>query len=289
MNKTSIIAIGNQKGGVGKTTTVVNLAAAFAKKGKRVLVIDMDYQGDSTIILGVDEMIKNDNTKSLYHAIKNDLTLKDIRLKSNIENVDVLGATNDLDDLRVQLMGKSKELKIVELLLDCDELHEYDIVLIDTHPSLDCLFKASFAASNYCLIPIFADSQSFRGLANMLNQISDTKKYLNKNLKFLGCLITSFDPKNTTHVKFSELLRQSAEDANFKIFETTIPLSKAVAAATAQQQTLFAYKKSLNIVTEYENFADEILPMLIDIQQEKKPATKPLQNHEEDDFFQADF
>ncbi|MBX9839298.1 MAG: ParA family protein [Silvanigrellaceae bacterium] len=287
MKNPSIIAIGNQKGGVGKTTTVVNLSAAFAKIGKKVLVIDMDYQGDATIILGVDEVLKNDPQKSLYHAIKNDLTLKDIRLKSNIENVDVLGATNDLDDLRVQLMGKSKELKIVELLLDCDELYDYDIVLIDTHPSLDCLFKASFAASQFCLIPIFADSQSFRGLANMINQINDTRKYLNKNLKFLGCLITSFDPKNTTHVKFADLLRQSAQEAQFKIFDTTIPVSKAVAAATAMQQTLFAYKKSLNIVNEYEKFADELLPLLI-----SNKSTAEFNNIKaeklEEEFFQAD-
>ena len=78
MKNPSIIAIGNQKGGVGKTTTVVNLSAAFAKIGKKVLVIDMDYQGDATIILGVDEVLKNDPQKSLYHAIKNDLTLKEM-------------------------------------------------------------------------------------------------------------------------------------------------------------------------------------------------------------------
>jgi len=271
----SIIAIGNQKGGVAKTTTIVNLASAYAQLGKKVLVVDMDYQGDSTCLLGVRDIVRNDFTKTVPYAIQNDLTLKDIRIPSNIENVDILATTRVLDELNNQLVGKPKQLKVVELLLECDELYDYDIILIDTHPSLDAIFKASIAASHYCLIPIFAESESSEGLAHMISEIEGISKYLNRSLHFLGCLITKYDVRNTTHVKFEKLLRETAKRGNFNIFKTVIPISTAVASASAVQLPLNVYKKSLNVSIAYETLAKELLPELIGKRPEKKKVNIP--------------
>ena len=122
MKDTSVVTIANQKGGVGKTTTVVNLAASFAQLGKKVLVVDMDYQGDATNLLGGREIVEADPTKTIYHAIENDLTLKDIRIPTNTQNVDLLSSTREIDALRDKLVGKPMQTKIVELIFKCEEL-----------------------------------------------------------------------------------------------------------------------------------------------------------------------
>ena len=262
MNETSIVTIANQKGGVGKTTTVVNLAASFAQLDKKVLVIDMDYQGNATALLGADEAASKDYKKTIFYGVENDLTLKEIRLPTNIKNVDVLAATRDLDDLREKLAGKAKQSKIVELLLKCDEADEYDIILIDTHPSLDCLFQSAMVASHYYLIPLFAEADSSRGLAHMISEVEEIRRYLNPMLRFLGCVITRFDSKNSTHLKFQKILRATSKEGKFHVFDTTIPISNAVAAASAQQLSLISYKKSAPISVMYTALAGEIIPNL---------------------------
>ncbi len=258
----SIVTIANQKGGVGKTTTVVNLAASFAQLDKKVLVIDMDYQGNATALLGADEAAKENYKKTVSYGIRNDLTLKDIRLPTNIINVDVIAATRDLDDLRDELAGKAKQLKVVEFLLKCDSLNEYDIVLIDTHPSLDCLFQASLIASHYYIIPLFAEPDSSRGLAHMICEVEEIRKYWNPTLRFLGCVITRYDSKNATHSKFQKILRETSKEGKFHVFDTVIPISNAVAAASAQQISLINYKKSSPISVSYTALAGEIIPNL---------------------------
>ncbi len=262
MSETSIITIANQKGGVGKTTTVVNLAASFALLDKRVLVVDMDYQANATALLGADEAAKSDPTKTIFYGVNNDLTLKDIRLQTNIANVDVLAATRELDALRENLAGKAKQTKIVELLLKCEEINEYDIVLIDTHPSLDCLFQSSMIASHYYIIPLFAEADSSRGLAHMISEVEEIRKYLNPMLHFLGCVITRYDSKNSTHVKFKKLLCETSKDGKFNVFQTAIPVSNVVAAASAQQLPLLNYKKNAPIAVSYTALAGEIVPQL---------------------------
>ncbi len=258
----SIVTIANQKGGVGKTTTVVNLAASLAQLEKRVLVIDMDYQANATSLLGVDNIVREDPKKSISHAIRNDLNLGDIRVQSNISNVDVLCATRDLDNLRDELVGKAKQLKVVEFLLKCDAVEDYDIILIDTHPSLDCLFQASLIASHYYLIPLFAEADSSRGLAHMIREVEEIKKYFNPTLRFLGCVITRYDSKNSTHVKFKKLLCETSKEGKFHVFDTTIPISNVVAAASAQQLPLLNYKKNAPIAISYSALAGEIIPNL---------------------------
>ena len=166
MSDPSIIAIACQKGGVGKTTTTVNLAASLAQMGKKVLVIDMDSSGNATEQLGV-EFIDNMN---IHYAAMNDKTLGDIRQKSNIELIDVLASSPLIEELNTDLLGHPNQNKFVERILDCDELEEYDVVLIDTHPSLDYVFQAVMTAAQYYIVPIFAEKHSISGLVKMFKK-----------------------------------------------------------------------------------------------------------------------
>lgn len=270
MAETSIITVANQKGGVGKTTTVVNLASAYAQIGKRVLVVDLDYQCNASALLGInDDSIGNN---SISYALQNDLNFTHIVLKSNMPNVDVLAATRDLDLLREKFSGQPNQFKLVDILLNCDQLHEYDIVIIDTHPSLDCFFQSAMAASHYYLIPLFAEADSSKGLAHMVSAVENIRKYLNPMLNLLGCIITCFDKTNSTHIKFERFIREASKDGKFNVFSTTIPASKSVAAASAQSLPLHVYKKSSPVTVAYSTLAGEMLPHL----KGKRTGRKPL-------------
>ena len=118
------------------------------------------------------------------------------------------------------------------------------------------------AASHYYLIPIFAETESSKGLAHMISEVENVRKYLNPMLRFLGCVITRYDIKNSTHVKFEKLLRNASKEGKFNVFETTIPSSNSVAAASAQQVALVNYKKSLPVSIAYSTLAGELLPHL---------------------------
>ncbi|MCA3085955.1 MAG: ParA family protein [Rhodocyclaceae bacterium] len=259
--ETSIVTVANQKGGVGKTTTVVNLASAYAQTDKRVLVVDMDYQGNATSLLGIDSE-QLDPTKTIPHALENDLTLADIRLPTNVPGVDLLASTRGLDALRDKFQGQPNQFKLVELLLECDEREEYDVIIIDTHPSLDCFFQSAMAASHYYLIPLFAEADPSRGLGHMVTAVEKIRRYLNPMLTFLGCVITRFDKSNATHAKFETVIRESSKGAKFHVFNTMIPSSNTVAAASAQSLPLSKYKKSAPASIAYATLAGEILPLL---------------------------
>ncbi|MEI6417401.1 MAG: AAA family ATPase, partial [Verrucomicrobiota bacterium] len=200
-NGPSVIVVANQKGGVGKTTTVVNLASSYAHLGKKVLVIDLDYQANATSALGVDES-KIAEGASITRAISEELTLDKVRLPSRVKNVDVLSSTRGLLGLPEKFLGQPNQFSLVTSVLDCPEYEEYDIILIDTHPSLDCLSQSAFRASHYYLIPLFAEADSARGLGHQIQAVEKIRQYQNPMLMLLGCVITRFDKQNATHRKF---------------------------------------------------------------------------------------
>lgn len=255
--KPAVISVTNQKGGVGKTTTVANLAATLAHKGNKVLVVDCDYQSNVTSLLCGDEQIK-DKKKSLTYAIKHDLDFTHVMVGTKFKNIDVVPANRELDDLREQLVGQPNQFKLVELILDCDKIHEYNFVLIDTHPSLDCFFQSAIAASNHFIIPLFPEADSSRGLAHQLQVVDKVKKYLNPKLNFLGCAIVKLDKYNATHQKFDELIREFGKSNHLPVFKTSIPNSHSVAAAAAHGLPLIHYKAKLPVSLAYESLAKEI-------------------------------
>lgn len=265
-NKPTIITIANQKGGVGKTTTVANLAASLADRGNLVLVIDCDYQANVSSLLCGDEQVKQKN-KSITHAIKHDLSVDQVVVGTPFKNIDLVPANRELDDLREQLVGQPNQFRLVDLMLDCDKARAYDFILIDTHPSLDCFFQSAIAASEHFIIPLFPEADSSRGLAHQLQAIDKVKRYLNPGLNFLGCAIVKYDRYNATHQKFEKLIRLFGKENGIAVFKANIPNSQSVAAAAAHGLPLFHYKRESPAAMAYEEMAKELMRLV------KTPST----------------
>ncbi len=259
-NMPSIVTVGSEKGGVGKTTTVVNLAASFASLGKKVLVIDIDPQANATELLGIDREQAQNN--SLSEAILKNKTLESCRLSSNTEDVDLLPATVGLKDVIKQLGNGLRQDKLLKPVLATKATDEYDIILIDTHGVEDCLLTSALAASHYYLAPVFAEQDSARGLHDFLQTSDFIRKHSNPTLTLLGVVINRYDRTNATHREYEQAIREHGASSNFRVFETVIPSSKSVAAASKNQMTLVAYRKEAPITLAYQTLAGELLPLL---------------------------
>lgn len=271
--KPLVITIANQKGGVGKTTTVANIAASLADMGKMVLVIDCDYQANVTSLLCGDEFTKQ-KEKSITYAIKNDLTVDCVAVGTPFKNIDLVPANRELDELREQLVGQPNQFRLIDMMLACEKAKGYDVVLIDTHPSLDCFFQSAIAASQYFIIPLFPEADSSRGLAHQLQAIEKIKKYLNPKLQFMGCIIVKYDRYNATHQKFEALIRKFGKENQLPAFKTNIPNSQSVAAAAAHGLPLFHYKPGSPASLAYNKVAKELLQHLKQVPQSPKKPTK---------------
>lgn len=266
---TSIVTISNLKGGVGKTVSVVNLAASYARMGKRVLVLDMDPQGDATGYLGVEEIAAEQN-KHLAHAIEGKLSLEQIRLPTTVEGVDILAGTRELREVQKRMEGELDQHLLLDSLLSNKAIKEYDLVLIDTHPSEDCLLVSALYSSHYYLIPLFPERRTSNAVSTMIAFASKIRR-LNPMLMLLGCIITKFDRKSATHVRFESVLREGSKDGNIRIFETVIPSSSAVQGSESAEQPLIQYKPNAPVAIAYSALAGEVLPGLKGKRQGKVP------------------
>ena len=272
---TDIITVGNEKGGVGKTTSVVNLAAAFASMGKAVLVMDNDPQGNASELLGVER--GQVGPKSLAQAIFDRKSFEDFRIKTNIEGVDLLAGTPLLKQVIKEFGHTHRQDKLLNKVFETKALDEYAVILIDTHGSGDCLLLSSLAASDYYVIPVFAEPESARGLLDMLKSTVELREEINPALTLLGVVITKYDKHNSTHREFADTIRAIGKNAKVRVFTNMIPISSSVPAASKKQISLIEYRRDLPISQAYMALAGEMVPML----GKKKPGRPSVPNVEE--------
>lgn len=260
--KASIITVTNLKGGVGKTTLTTNLASVLAVGlGKKVLVIDLDHQCNATMALGVEDESERLGRK-LGAAFRNDLKVVDVRLPSTIPGVDVIAGDRCLRDDVSHWSNHAKRFKLIDVLLNCVEVDEYDVVLIDTHPSMDCYLQSALVTSSYYIVPVFPENFAFRGLGHFVSLVEDLRKYENPSLVFLGAIITKYNKSNAAHNHFVKKLEDVSSAAKFKLFDTRIPSSETIASAEARSSPVNLYRPNTPVALAYGALAGELLPYL---------------------------
>lgn len=244
---TKIIAIVNQKGGTGKTTTTVNLGCALAKKGKKVLLVDLDAQGNLSYSLGILEI-----EKSIGQVIMGEVDFQDILVST--EGLDVAPAQIDLADVEINIAGELARESILKKILAHTE--EYDYVLIDCPPSLSLLTINALNAAKWVIVPLQMEVLSLQGLDQIISTINQIKEVLNENLEILGLLPVMVDSRR----KLSrEIYEHIEENYNFKIFNSRIRTNVRASEAPSFGESLISYAPTSNGAKDYMDFANEIL------------------------------
>lgn len=219
-----IFCIANQKGGVGKTTTTVNLAAGLSKIGKRVLVVDLDPQGNATMGSGVD---KRALTLSVYDVLLENASIAEARVRSDKAGYDVLGANRELAGAEVELVQLERRDKRLRDALRAVQT-EYDFVLIDCPPSLSMLTLNGLCSAHGVVVPMQCEYFALEGLSDLVNTIKQVHANLNPELEIIGLLRVMFDPRITLQQQVSEQLKTHFGD---KVFNTVIPRNVRLAEA----------------------------------------------------------
>lgn len=244
-----IIAVLNQKGGVGKTTTAINLSAYLAKAGKKVLICDIDPQGNSTSGLGVE---KNVLTSTLYDVLFSRVEASKVVQKINKDGLFVLPSNAQLAGAEVELVDvENRELRLKAVLND---LH-YDYILIDCPPSLGLLTVNALAAADQVLIPVQAEYYALEGLSQLLSVIQQVRQSLNPSLNVLGVVITLYDSRNSLSDQVKKELEKYFGD---KVFKTLIPRNVRLAEAPSFGKSIIEHDKWSKGARAYKALAKEV-------------------------------
>lgn len=249
---TKIIAILNHKGGVGKTTTTINLAAALQQKKKRVLAIDMDGQANLTESFG----LSIEEEQTVYGAMKGEYPLPLVRTAGGLS---VVPSCLDLSAAESELINEpGRELILKGLIAKLPDNQKFDYILIDCPPSLGLLTLNALTAADYLIIPVQAQFLAMRGMAKLMNVIATVRERLNPNLRIGGIVITQFDGRKTLNKSVSELINDSFCD---KVFKTVIRDNVALAEAPINGKNILEYNKNSNGAKDYMSLAQEVLKL----------------------------
>lgn len=246
-----IISIANQKGGVGKTTTAITLASILAKKGKKVLLIDADPQGNATSGVGLEKEME----KSVYELLVEEYSAKEVIVDSRINNLKVCPSNINLAGAEVELVSMmSREQRLKEKLEEVKE--DFDYTIIDCPPSLGLITLNAFTASNSVLIPIQCEYYALEGLGQLINTINLVKKHLNRNIEIEGALLTMYDIRtNLSNQVVKEVKKYFGE----KVYNTVIPRNVKLSEAPSYGMPITIYDAKSKGAKSYEKFVKEFL------------------------------
>ena len=247
-----VIAVANQKGGVGKTTTAVNLSSCLGYKGKKVLLIDVDPQGNSTSGLGVD---KKAIKKSSYDVLINDVEIQETLVQTPIENLMLCPSNIQLAGAEVELVSTiSRETRLKNSLNSIKD--NYDFILIDCPPSLGLLTLNSLTASNTILVPIQCEYYALEGLSQLMETVKLVQKHLNKSLDVEGVVLTMFDARTNLSIQVVEEVKKYFKN---KVYRTVIPRNVRLSEAPSYGLPIILYDPKSKGAECYLDLADEVI------------------------------
>lgn len=255
---TKVISLVNQKGGVGKTTTSINLASSLGKLGKKTILIDLDPQGNTTTGLGVN---KGDITYSIYDILNGSIEPKKAIIKTKFSNLSIIPATINLAGLDIELVEKGYEnasfKKNEQLRTALDKIKDnYEYVIIDCPPSLGLITTNALVASDSVIIPVQCEFFALEGITQLLNTIIMTQTRLNPNLKIEGVLLTLLDSRTNLGLEVVEEVRKFFKD---KVFNTIIPRLIRLVEAPSHGEPINEYDPTSRAAEAYLNLAKEVI------------------------------
>lgn len=248
----NVFCIANQKGGVGKTTTAINLAAALAAMRKRVLLIDLDPQGNATMGSGID---KNKVEKNLYTVLLGDATIAQARVKSEAGGYDVLPANRELSGAEIDLIQMDQREKQLKLAIE-HVLDDYDFILIDCPPTLSLLTLNGLASANGVIIPMQCEYFALEGLSDLVNTVKRVHRNINPQLQLVGLLRVMFDARVTLQQQVSAQIETHFGD---KVFKAIVPRNVRLAEAPSHGLPGIVYDKNSRGAKAYIEFGNELI------------------------------
>ncbi|WP_163655332.1 ParA family protein [Listeria sp. PSOL-1] len=247
-----VIALANQKGGVGKTTSSVNLSASLAFEGKKVLLIDIDPQGNASSGVGIN---KGEIDRCIYDILVDDVEIKEVLQKTDLDSLDIVPATIQLAGAEVELVPAiSREVRLkkaIEAIKD-----EYDYIIIDCPPSLGLLTLNALTASDSVLIPVQCEYYALEGLSQLLNTIRIVQKHLNSDLKIEGVLLTMLDARTNLGIQVIEEVKKYFQN---KVFNTIIPRNIRLSEAPSHGKPILLYDVKSKGAEVYLELAKEVI------------------------------
>ncbi len=252
----SVLSVINQKGGVGKTTTVINLATALAKKGKKTLVIDLDPQGNATTGLGKSN---NDEEKSIYNVLIGKTSAQNAIQESSVLGLDLIGSNVNLSGLEVETANDANRAFLLKEILSEENdsyFNKYENIFIDCPPSLSLLTVMSLVAADELLIPLQTEFFALEGITQLVKTIDRIKVNLNPNLSIRGVLLTMFDKRNKLSSQVDIEARKHFKD---KVYKTVVPRNVRLSEAPSHGMPCLIYDKNCSGSKSYINLAEEFI------------------------------